>query len=411
MPQQQVNTVNGRPYPVAMRKPESELEQLQNQHLLRVLDRERTFNKGELTSPSDCSLNFSSNDYLGLAKSPELKSAATAAIEQFGVGSTASRLLYGGSSAHRDLESKAAEFFGTEAALYFSSGYTAAVGTLGAIIKKGDTVILDKRCHACLIDGARLSGATIRVFPHNNLEKLERLLVTTGKDSTDDSRVLLITESVFSMDGDTSPLSEIIDLKTRFGALLLVDEAHALGVLGPCGRGLSQQTGKPESVDFLMATFGKAAGSAGGMVAASSKWIDLIVNKARSFIYSTAPPHAQAASALAGLRIIESATGDHRREILAGNVALLCNQLEINIPAAAIVPLILGEETSALEASAALQDSGITVPAIRYPTVARGSARLRISLSAAHSEENIHMLASTLGHLISTGKFTLAGNP
>lgn len=411
MPPQQVNTVTGRTFPVAMRKPESELEQLQKQHLHRVLGHARTGNKGEFTSPSDCLLNFSSNDYLGLAKSPELKSAAIAAIEKFGVGSAASRMLCGGSSAHRDLESKAAEFFGTEAALYFASGYSAAVGTLVAIIKKGDTVILDKRCHACLIDGARLSGATIRVFPHNNLEKLERLLMSTCEESPDDSRVVIITESVFSMDGDTSPLPGIIDLKTRFGALLLVDEAHALGVLGPCGRGLSHQTGKSESVDFLMATFGKAAGSAGGVVAASSQWIDLIVNKARSFIYSTAPPHAQAAAALAGLRIIESATGDHRREILTGNVALLCKQLEIQMPVAAIVPLILGEETSALEASAALQDAGITVPAIRYPTVARGSARLRISLSAAHSEKDIHMLASNLGHLISTGKLALAGNP
>lgn len=394
-----------------MREPESELEQLQEQHLHRVLNHGRNTDGGEFTSPPGYFLNFSSNDYLGLAQSPELKSAATAAIEKFGVGSTASRLLCGGSSAHRGLESKAAEFFGTEAALYFANGYTAAVGTLVAIIKKGDTVILDKSCHACLIDGARLSGATIRVFPHNNLKKLERLLVTTCKESTDDSRVIVITESVFSMDGDTSPLPEIIDLKNRFGALLLVDEAHAFGVLGPCGRGLSHQIGQSDSVDFLMVTFGKAAGAAGGVVAASSRWIDLIINRARSFIYSTAPLHAQAAAALTGLCMIESAAGERRREILTGNAALLCRELGIKLPAAAIVPLILGEETSALQASAALQDAGLMVPAIRYPTVARGSARLRISLSASHGEGDIHMLASNLGRLFSTGKLTLANKP
>lgn len=394
-----------------MRKPDSELNQLQKQHLLRTLHQGSKQHPGKSKLSPDRCLDFSSNDYLGLADRAELKSAAIQAIEKFGVGSKASRLLRGGSSLHQEIETRTAAFLGTEAALYFANGYTAAVGALTALLKKGDTVILDKRCHACLIDGARLSGATLRIFPHNNLEKLEKLLVSIRGKAPDDSRVIIITEAVFSMDGDTSPLQEIINLKNRFGVLLLVDEAHALGVLGPDGRGLSHHIGESRSVDFRIATFGKAVGSAGGVVAASSKWIDLILNKARSFIYSTAPPHAQAAAALAGLDIIESNEGDQLRKILLGNASLLCERLAINLPSAAIIPLILGEETIALEASAYLQESGIIVAAIRYPTVARGTARLRISLSATHSRDDIINLADHLGRLLGTEKFTLAPSP
>ena len=394
-----------------MREPDSELDQLKKQHLLRTLDQEITRLGASAKFPPENCVNFSSNDYLGLAASPELKSAAVQAIERFGVGSKASRLLRGGSSVHHQLESRAATFLGTEAALYFANGYTAAVGTLTALLNKGDTVILDKQCHACLIDGARLSGATIRVFPHNNLAKLEKLLASVTAKAEDDSRVLIITETVFSMDGDSSPLQEIIKLKKHFKALLLVDEAHALGILGPDGRGLCHSTGQSESIDFRIATFGKALGSAGGVVAAAHHWIDLIVNKARSFIYSTAPPHAQAAAALTGIDIIEGAEGNRLRRILMGNVSMLCEKLAIKKPAAAILPLILGEEKSALKASAHLRETGIIVPAIRYPTVARGTARLRISLSAAHSEEDINTLADHLGRLLAAGEFTLADIP
>ncbi len=394
-----------------MRDPDSELDQLKEQHLLRTLDQGSARHSRQSISPQDSSLDFSSNDYLGLAGKSEIKSAAVRAIEKFGVGSKASRLLRGGSPLHKEVETHTANFLGTEAALFFANGYTAAVGTLTALLKKGDTVILDKRCHACLIDGARLSGATIRIFPHNNLAKLEKLLLSSREKATNDSRLLIITEAVFSMDGDTSPLLDIIKLKTRSGALLLVDEAHSLGVLGPGGRGLSHHIGESQSVDFRIATFGKAVGSAGGVVAASSKWIELILNKARSFIYSTAPPHAQAAAALAGLEIIESSEGDQLRNLLVENTRLLCQRLAIHKPAAAILPLIFGEETSALEASDYLQKNGIIVPAIRFPTVARGMARLRISLSATHSRDNIINLADQLERLLDTGKFTLAPSP
>ena len=390
-----------------MRDPDSELNQLKEQHLLRSL------NEG-INRPLDTAklarerfVDFSSNDYLGLADHAKLKAAAIQATENFGVGSRASRLLRGGSPIHSELEKYTAQFLGTEASLYFANGYATALGTLTALLTTGDTVILDKKCHACLIDGARLSGATIRVFPHNNLKKLEKLLVSTHAKSSSESRILIITESVFSMDGDSAPLRKIIDLKKQFKALLLVDEAHALGILGQNGRGLCNFEGATDSVDLRILTFGKAAGSAGGVVAASSKWIDLITNKARSFIYSTAPPHAQAAAALAGLHIITGPEGSHLRQALTGNVRLLCEKLSIKTPPAAIIPLILGEETNALEASEHLRKAGCIVPAVRYPTVARGKARLRVSLSAAHTAEEITELATNLSLLLNSGKFTL----
>lgn len=391
-----------------MRDPDSELNQLKEQHLLRALDQGINRPLDTAESVRERFLDFSSNDYLGLADHAKLKTAAIQATENFGVGSRASRLLRGGSPIHSELEKYTAQFLGTEASLYFANGYATALGTLTAILTKGDTVILDKKCHACLIDGARLSGATIRVFPHNNLKKLETLLISAHAKSSSESRILIITESVFSMDGDSAPLREIIDLKKKFKALLLVDEAHALGILGKNGRGLCHCENAPGSVDLRMATFGKAAGSAGGVVAASSEWIDLITNKARSFIYSTAPPHAQAAAALAGLHIITGPEGDHLRQSLAENVRLLCEKLSIKTPPAAIVPLILGEETNALEASEHLRKAGCIVPALRYPTVARGKARLRVSLSAAHTTEQIAELAANLSLLLNTGKFTLA---
>ncbi|MCH2060479.1 MAG: 8-amino-7-oxononanoate synthase [Verrucomicrobiales bacterium] len=391
-----------------MRDPDSELDQLKEKHLLRALDQGINSPVETKGLTSEDFVQFSSNDYLGLASHAELKAAAIQATERFGVGSRASRLLRGGSLIHKELESYTAEFLGTEAALYFANGYAAALGTLNALLRKGDTVILDKQCHACLIDGARLSGATIRVFPHNNLHKLEKLLISAHEKSSDDSRTLIITESVFSMDGDSAPLKEIIALKKQFSALLMVDEAHALGILGTNGRGLCHSTGEPRSVDLRIVTFGKSVGSAGGVVAATSQWIDLILNRARSFIYSTAPPHAQAAAALAGLKIIASPEGDHLRQALADNVRLLCEKLPIKPPAAAIIPLILGEETSALRAADHLRAGGCIVPAIRYPTVARGAARLRVSLSAAHTTEEITRLADNLSLLLDSGKFTLS---
>lgn len=383
-----------------MRSPESELEELRQQNLHREA-RQLTSPPGrKVVTDGDSLLSFASNDYLGLARDSEIQAAATAAIESFGCGSSASRLLYGGGPNHQLLEQRCAQFLEKKASITFANGYTAAAGAMTSVLRKGDTAILDKRCHASIIDGARLSGATIRVFPHNQLAKLEKLLQSAHENSAEDSRVLVATESVFSMDGDIAPLAEICRLKDQYGALLLLDEAHALGVLGPGGRGLAHQLGLADAVDLLLTTFGKSAGSAGGCIAASAPWIELIANCARSFIYSTAPPPAQVAASLAGLEVIDSAHGDELRRQLRDNTSQLSAALGLPTPPAAIVPIIFGDEQRTLNAASTLRDEGLLVPAIRYPTVARGAARLRVTLSAAHTSDDISLLASALGRLL-----------
>ena len=236
-------------------------------------------------------VNFSSNDYLGLANDPRLREAAIDAIEEFGVGAGASRLISGTQSPHVRLETALARWKGTQAALCFSSGYAAAIGTIPALVGKHDVVLLDKLAHASLIDGARLSGAILRVFPHNHLGKLESHLEWAQREHPD-RRVLIVTESVFSMDGDRAPLRQLIDLKKRFGAMLLLDEAHAVGVIGPNGRGLAAEEGLAEEVDVQMGTLSKALGVSGGYICGSRGLIEWLVNRARSFIFSTAPPPA-----------------------------------------------------------------------------------------------------------------------
>jgi len=290
-----------------------------------------------------------------------------------------SRLVCGSLSLFHELEEEIAAAKKTEAALTFANGYATAMGTIPSIVGKGDTIILDKLAHACLIDAAKLSGAKLRVFPHNDLNKLERLLQTAQ------GRILVVTESVFSMDGDLAPLREICVLKEKAGALLLLDEAHGTGVLGPKGLGLAEELNLQEKIDFQMGTLGKALGSAGGYLAASRHWIDLLINKARSFIYSTAPPPAQAAASLAGWRLNLSHEGHERR-------SLLKSHQEIFGAPTPIIPIQLGENEAALAASQSLLEKGYLVPAIRYPTVPRGSARLRLTLSSLHTPDQLAFL-------------------
>src|SRR5256886_585121 len=236
-------------------------------------------------------INFSSNDYLGLANDSRLREAAIAAIGEFGVGAGASRLISGTQSPHVRLESALAKWKGTEAALCFSSGYTAALGTIPALVTKNDVVLLDKLCHASLIDGAKLSGAALRVFPHNHLGKLKSHL-EWGRQKNSAARILIITESVFSMDGDRAPLPEIVKLKMDFGAQLFLDEAHAVGVIGRNGRGLAFEENLCHEVDVQMGTLSKALGVSGGDSFGSRNITEWLINRARSFIFSTAPPPA-----------------------------------------------------------------------------------------------------------------------
>ena len=261
----------------------------------------------ELTS-SQPLVNFASNDYLGLADDPRLRDAAKAAIDRWGVGAGASRLVSGTRPAHTRLEEKLARFKHADAALTFSSGYAAAMGAVGALVDRHDVLILDKLCHASLVDAARTSGAILRVYPHNTLAKLEDHLQWARREHPD-ARIVVVTESVFSMDGDRALLAEIVELKERHGAMLLVDEAHATGVIGRHGRGLAHELDLAGRVDILLGTLSKALGVSGGYVCGRRSLIELLVNRARPFIYSTAQPPALAAAAEAAVDFLETDEG------------------------------------------------------------------------------------------------------
>ena len=369
-----------------MRLPTDELAELKQVSLLR-----------KIPETDDSLVNFASNDYLGLSRHPRIRKAYQNAIEKFGTGSTASRLICGTMEPHRELEHLLADAKDTDAALTFSTGYATSVGVLTALLQKGDTVIMDKLCHASLIDGARMSGATLRIFPHNRLSKLESLLASTLKKSTANSRTLVVTESVFSMDGDVAPLRDITRLTQEYDSLLMIDEAHALGVLGPTGMGLAEKLGIQSGIDFHLGTLGKAAGVAGGYIAASQPWIDLILNRARSFIYSTAPPPAQAAAAAEAILLIRSEEGTALRDKLWRNIEIFHQASNLpTAPSSAIIPWFMGESDTALARSAQLRNYGMLVPAIRFPTVPRNTARLRITLSASHQPQEIVNLAEQL---------------
>jgi 8-amino-7-oxononanoate synthase len=352
-------------------------------------------------------INFSSNDYLGLAADPILRKAAIAAIEEFGVGTGASRLISGTQSPHLALESALARWKRLPAALCFSSGYAAAVGTLPAIASKHDVIILDKFCHSSLIDGARLSGATLRVFPHNHLGKLESHLEWARREYPE-ARVVIVTESVFSMDGDRAPLRELVDLKNRFKAFLLLDEAHAIGVLGQHGRCLAAELGLENEIDAQLGTLSKSLGVSGGYVCGSRDLIDWLVNRARAFIFTTAPPAALAAAAGAAIHFLISEEGEARRKMLWRRIVQLRKLLpsgkdEFGKPGAAIIPWIVGGEQRALNLARGLRQEGFFVPAIRYPTVAEGAARLRISISASHTALQIASLGDAIQRLSGQG--------
>lgn len=340
-------------------------------------------------------VSFSSNDYLGLANHPKVVEAAHRGIDECGVGSGASRLITGTHPAHLELERVLAAFKGVPAALTFANGYAAASGFATAFLSKRSIVLLDKLSHACLIDACRLSQARLRVFRHNDLDKLDYLLKWSAVQP-DVDRVVIMTESIFSMDGDAAPLQGIVDLKNRYGAQLLLDEAHAVGVIGPQGAGLAAELGLTVEVDFHLGTLGKALGVAGGYLAGSRAMIDLLVNKARSFIYSTAPPPSLAPAVMAAIDISASEEGDRRRDQLRSLVNRLTSALGLVSPPAAIVPIAIGEASKALARAVALRERGFYVPAIRYPTVARGEARLRLTVTADHTEAQIDALTHAM---------------
>jgi 8-amino-7-oxononanoate synthase len=346
-------------------------------------------------------LSFCSNDYLGLAGHPALAEAAAKAAARDGFGASASRLVSGNLPAHRELEVELARFLGRPAALLFPTGFQTNLGVLTALAGPEDVIVSDALNHASIIDGCRLSRARVAIYPHGDAAAAARHLGEAGAAR----RRLLVTESLFSMDGDAAPLAALAEAAAAHDAVLIVDEAHALGVLGPRGRGLCAAA--RVEPDVLVGTLGKALASAGGFVAGSRALRDLLVNRARSFIFTTALPPPVAAAALAALRIAEGPEGDHRRQQVLARATRLAAALgslrpaglprPATLPNGPIQPLVVGPESAALALAATLAARGIFVPAIRPPTVPVGSARLRFTLSASHTAEDVGRLIAALG--------------
>ncbi len=347
-------------------------------------------------------LAFGSNDYLGLAQHPAAVAAAQQAAAQYGVGAGASALVTGHCQAQEDLEQELARFVGLPRALFFGAGYLANVGIVPALVGRGDAVFSDALNHACLIDGARLSRAELQVYPHVDLAALDALLGASRA-----RRKLVLSDAVFSMDGNIAPLPQLLALCERHDALLMVDDAHGFGVLGPQGRGTAAHFGLRSERLVYMATLGKAAGVAGAFVAGAENLVEWLLQRSRTYIFATAAPPMVAEALRVALRLIEA--DDWRRTRLTE----LARQLQVGIAGlpwpllpspTAIQPLIVGGNREAVDAATRLQAHGLWVPAIRPPTVPDGTARLRISLSAAHTAADVQHLLDALNdiHALST---------
>jgi 8-amino-7-oxononanoate synthase len=362
---------------------------------------------GRIATGENQLINFGSNDYLGLASDPRVIDAATGAAWRFGWGAGASPLVSGWRAAHEELAEAVARFENTEAAVVFPSGFAANCGTIAALVGPGDAVYADRLSHACLIAGAKLSGASLRVFPHNDADRLE---ATLRREQGRYRRCLIVTEGVFSMDGDLAPLAALVAIAERFGAMLLVDEAHATGVIGPDGRGACSSSGVADRVPIRVGTLSKALGSIGGFVAGSNRLIAHLVNRASTLLFSTALPPAAASAALVALRIAEAEPW--RRERACSLADRLRRELSaayaISESTGPIVPLIVGQPVEALRLAGALSQLGLFVPAIRAPTVPRGTDRLRITVTAAHTDEDIARLIAAL--LPCKGRFARIGS-
>jgi 8-amino-7-oxononanoate synthase len=398
-----------------------ELADLERLGLRRALSTRATPPTSEIVLDGVSLLNFGSNDYLGLAADPRLGAAAVEAIRLGGWGSGASPLITGHGDTHRRLEQRLAEFEGTEAALLFGSGFAANAGIIASLVGPGDVIYADRKNHASLWDGCRLSRADVRVYHHNDWKHLETLLLkadarkkpssgdggVAGNQAKDmpflpkrNGRRLIVTDTLFSMDGDVAPLTELVELAKRFDAMLMIDEAHATGVFGKNGRGVAEALGVEERVPIRIGTLSKALGSVGGFVAGSRVLVDGLVNRARPYVFSTAAPAAVAAAAMAAIDIVRDEP--QRREQLLARAAAFRDTLRkagwnVGDSKSQIVPLIVGESGQAVKISQHLRQCGFYVPAIRPPTVPEGEACLRISLTAAHSEAMIERLLHTLG--------------
>jgi 8-amino-7-oxononanoate synthase len=372
------------------------LAELERRSLRRRLTTRQGPQRGDRVEINGQSLvNFGSNDYLGLASEPKITAAVRFAIDESGWGSGASPLVTGRTAAHDQLEQALAAFEETDAALLFPTGYATNVGTITALVEKGDAIYSDELNHASIIDGCRLSGATVSVYKHCSHEHLETLL----SQSKPFRRRLIVTDSLFSMHGDFAPLEWLASLAEHFGAMLMVDEAHATGVFGAHGRGLCEAAGIENKVDIRLGTLSKALGSIGGFVVGSQKLIDWLANRARTYAFSTASPAGAAAAGLAALEIVQgqperrlalqTSAREFRRKLSGDGVIHTASESQI-------VPVILGESERTLSAAAELRRRGFFVPAIRPPSVPEGQSLLRISLTYQHSERQIDDLVAAL---------------
>lgn len=373
---------------------QQELEQIQERGLYRRTHLIQGRQSAWVTMDGKRVLMLCSNNYLGLADHPALVGAAIGAATQFGVSSGASRLVSGTMELHERLEDAVARFKETEAALLFNSGYAANAGIIPALAGRGDVIFSDRLNHASIIDGALLSGARLVRYPHNDHEVLARLL----EKHRGTGRALIVTDGVFSMDGDIAPLRELVGLKTAHKALLMVDDAHGSGVLGEQGRGTAEMLGVTAGVDIRMGTFGKALGSYGAYAAVSSELRELLLNRARSFIFSTSLPPTVLAASLAALELVQSPEGKSLRDQLRRKSELFRNRLRsagFTLPAGEtqIVPLMTGEADTTMRFSGMLLDEGLYVQGIRPPTVPAGASRLRFTLMATHGDEDLERAA------------------
>jgi glycine C-acetyltransferase len=366
-----------------------ELEALKRQGLYRKLRRVEGEQGPTLLLDGREVLNFSSNNYLGLANHPALKKAAQEAIDRFGCGAVASRLISGNMALHEDLEEKIAKLKGTETALVFNSGFQANVGIIPTLAGDGDAIFSDELNHASIIDGCRLSRAKTIVYPHCDMEALQDAL----KKAPATGRKLIVTETLFSMDGDEAPLPEMVEIAERHGALVMVDEAHATGTVGPNGAGIVAKLGLGERVDIQMGTLGKALGGFGAYVAGSRALRELLINRCRSFIFTTSLPPPVLAAAIAAIDLLYREP--ERRLALWHNIRTLREGLRklgfsLGKSESQILPLVIGDAEKCTAFSERLLEKGVFAQGIRPPTVSESTSRLRITLMATHTHEHLH---------------------
>ena len=342
-----------------------------------------------------------SNDYLNLANHPEVKEAAIAAINKYGFGSGASRLISGTMPPHVELEKRIAAFKGTEAALLFNSGYAVNTGVIQAISERGDIIYSDRLNHASIVDGCIVSRAEVRRYRHQDMEALERFLINDTEEIRHRGRRLIVTDGVFSMDGDVAQLYDIVKLARDYDAMVMVDDAHGTGVLGLEGRGTVEYLNvDSDQIDIHMGTLGKALGASGAYIAGSKEMIDYLTNRARSFIYTTALPPSTAAAALAALNIV--GREPERREAVMKNAAFLRRELQLLgfetlQSMTQIIPVLTGEPEPAVQMMEDLLKEGIYVQAIRPPSVMEGASRLRLTVTAGHSRDDLEIALHALG--------------